>query len=453
MATAISYCHPSASASIAVRNVEGIRGDKSRDQTRRRNSIRITKPSNPLLGFPSASIRIEGFRVSQPENWRSRPRREVTVWYAPRANSVAEAQSRFDSANGDSSNSALNEDYGKDGEEKNEEGEGNGLEKDFKMARVCDRLIEVFMVEKTSPAEWRKLLAFSEEWPNIRPHFFQRCSTNAKAEEDPKRRGDLLKLARKLKEVDEDMMRHDELLEDIEKNELALEAIVSRRRKDFTSDFFDHLHTKCNANYKDPDRRDDLIELAKKCYTALEEFDALQEDEEAMGEAQLKFDDILNSPSLEAAVNKIDKLAQRQQLDSKLMLLITKAWAAAKESTMMKDEAKDVMFHLYNVAIGNMQRLVPKEVRIIRHLLSFQSPVEQRAALTEAFSPGSELEGTSEDLLYTTPAKLLEWINIVLDSYRTNKQSLLVKEAQKLMKPEVITRVELLKRVVEDQFM
>lgn len=57
-----------------------------------------------------------------------------------------------------------------------------------------------------------------------------------------------------------------------------------------------------------------------------------------MGEAQLKFDDILNSPSLEAAVNKIDRLAQRQQLDSKLMLLITKAWAAAKESTMMKDE-------------------------------------------------------------------------------------------------------------------
>jgi hypothetical protein len=52
-----------------------------------------------------------------------------------------------------------------------------------------------------------------------------------------------------------------------------------------------------------------------------------------------------------------------------------------------------------------------------------------------------------------TPAQLLEWINIVLDAYRTDKQGTLVKEAQKMMNPEVITRVEHLKRLVEDQFM
>ena len=59
------------------------------------------------------------------------------------------------------------------------------------------------------------------------------------------------------------------------------------------------------------------------------------------------------------------------------------------------------MFHLYNVARGNMSRLVPKEVRIIRHLLSIEDPRESFAELTNAFSPGDELEGKDIDSLYT----------------------------------------------------
>ena len=43
------------------------------------------------------------------------------------------------------------------------------------------------------------------------------------------------------------------------------------------------------------------------------------------------------------------------------------------------------MFHLYNVARGNMSLLVPKEVRIIRHLLSIADPRESFAELTNAF--------------------------------------------------------------------
>ncbi|BBN14703.1 hypothetical protein MPTK1_6g13740 [Marchantia polymorpha subsp. ruderalis] len=331
--------------------------------------------------------------------------------------------------------------------------EDEELEMGYKMSRVCDRLIEVFMIEKKTPVEWRKLLAFSEEWTRIRPHFYKRCKTNAKAEEDPKRRGDLLKLARKLKEVDDDMLRHDDLLAEIEKTPLNLDIIVAKRRKDFTSDFFEHLHTLCDASYRNLNRRDEIAAIAGRCLSAVEAYDAAQEDDEYLAEAQLKFDDILNSPSLEAAANKIDKLAQRQELDSTLMLLITKAWAAAKESTMMKEEVKDIMFHLYNVARGNMQRLVPSEVRIIRHLLAIPDPRERFAAMTDAFSPGDELEGKNKDTLYTTPENLHKWVKIILDAYHTNKRGTLIKEARNLMNPEVISRLEVLKEVLEDQFM
>jgi len=70
----------------------------------------------------------------------------------------------------------------------------------------------------------------------------------------------------------------------------------------------------------------------------VEAHDRISQDDQFLDLAQMKFDDILSSPSLEAAAAKIDNLAKTKQLDSTFMLLMTKAWASAKESTLMKDE-------------------------------------------------------------------------------------------------------------------
>jgi hypothetical protein len=83
----------------------------------------------------------------------------------------------------------------------NNEDEDLELEKGYKMINVCDRLIEVFMIEKPKTSEWRKLLAFSKEWSKIRPHFFKWCKVWEDAETDPEKKQKLLKLGRKLKEV------------------------------------------------------------------------------------------------------------------------------------------------------------------------------------------------------------------------------------------------------------
>ncbi|CAH9128291.1 unnamed protein product [Cuscuta epithymum] len=100
-------------------------------------------------------------------------------------------------------------------------------------------------------------------------------------------------------------------------------------------------------------------------------------------------------------VEKIDDLAKKNQIDSALALLITKAWSAAKESDMTKTEAKDIMYHLYKTAIGSMQRLMPKEIRILKYLLTIEDPEQRISALKDAFTPGEELEGKDVDLLYT----------------------------------------------------
>lgn len=81
-----------------------------------------------------------------------------------------------------------------------------------------------------------------------------------------------------------------------------------------------------------------MAKLGNACIAAVEAYDTATESIEAINAAELKLQDIINSPSVDAACKKIDNLAEKNQLDSALVLMITKAWSAAKESNMMKDE-------------------------------------------------------------------------------------------------------------------
>ncbi|CAE5959384.1 unnamed protein product [Arabidopsis arenosa] len=323
-----------------------------------------------------------------------------------------------------------------------------------RMIKVCDKLIEVFMVDKPTPSDWRRLLAFSKEWDSIRPHFYKRCQERADSEDNPEMKHKVHRLARKLKEVDEDIQRHNELLNVIKRTPPAeIGELVARRRKDFTNEFFEHLHTVAESYYDNPDEQNALASLGKLSIAAVQAYDTSTESIDALNAAELKLQDIINSPSLDAACRKIDSLAEKNQLDSALVLMITKAWSAAKESNMMKEEVKDILYHLYVTARGNLQRLMPKEVRILKYLLSIEDPQEQMSALQDAFTPGDELEGTDVDYLYTTPEHLQSLMKTVLEAYHFSREGSLVKEAKDLMHPELIAKIEQLKKLVEKKYM
>lgn len=324
---------------------------------------------------------------------------------------------------------------------------------DSKMIRICDKLIGVFMVDKPTPTDWRRLLTFSKEWNNIRPHFYKRCQDKADSESDPGMKHKLLRLARKLKEVDKDIQRHNELLDAIRKSPSEVGEIVARRRKDFTKEFFVHLHNVAESYYDNPTEQNALAKLGNTCIASVEAYDTATESIEALNAAELKFQDIINSPSVDAACKKIDNLAEKNQLDSALVLMITKAWSAAKESNMMKDEVKDVLYHLYKTSRGNLQRLMPKEIRILKYLLTIKDPEERMSALNDAFTPGEELQGMDVDCLYSTPEQLHTWIGTVVDAYHFSREGTLIREARDMMNPQVIQKLEELKKIIQDNFL
>ncbi|XP_071702517.1 uncharacterized protein At4g37920 [Rutidosis leptorrhynchoides] len=324
---------------------------------------------------------------------------------------------------------------------------------DPKMVKICDKLIEVFMVDKPNPGDWRKLLAFSKEWDTLRPHFFERCQERADKENDPGMKHTFLRLARKLKEVDEDVQRHNELLKVLKNAPSEIGDIVARRRKDFTQEFFMHLHAVAESYHDNEVEQNAIAKVGNTCLAAVQAYDTASESIEAINAAELKFQDIINSPSVDAACRKIDNLAQKNQLDSALVLMITKAWSAAKETDMMKDEVKDILYHLYMTARGNLQRLMPKEVRIVKYLLSIEDPERLLCGLKDAFTPGDELEGKDFDNLYTTPEKLHTWIKAVVNAYHFSREGTLVKEARDLMNPKIIQKMEEIEKLIRDNFL
>ncbi|KAG9440086.1 hypothetical protein H6P81_020251 [Aristolochia fimbriata] len=322
----------------------------------------------------------------------------------------------------------------------------------YTMTQFCDKMIDVFLTEKPKTKDWRKLLIFREEWNKYRDSFYSRCQVRADAEKDFVMKQKFARLRRKVKKIDVEMDKHAELLKEIRDNPNDLNAVVARRRKDFTGDFFLHLNL-LSETFDAVDDRDALVRLGAKCLSAVRAYDGAIEDMETLMAAQAKFDDILNSPSLDAACEKITTMAKEKELDSSLILLINKAWATAKGSETMSNEAKNIMYHIYKATKRSLRSIAPKEIKLLKYLLNITDPEERFSALATAFSPGDDHETKDPDMIYSTPKELHKWIKIMLDAYHLNKEETDLREAKQMTDPIVIQRLFILQDTIEQEYL
>lgn len=320
------------------------------------------------------------------------------------------------------------------------------------MTQFCDKMIEVFLHEKPHTKDWRKLLVFRDEWKKYRGSFTERCRVRAEAETDIVMKQKLSGLARKIKKIDDEMEKHADLLREIQENPMDMDAIVARRREDFTGDFFRYLSV-LSDTCDGLEERDAMARIGAKCLSAVSAYNNVVEQLESLDAAQLKFDEILNSPSLDVACEKIKSLAKAKSLDSSLILLINKAWAAAKESTTMQNEVKVIMYQIYRETKKSLKSMSPPEIKLLKYLLNITDPEERFSALAAAFSPGDEHQAKDPDALYTTPKELHKWIKIMLDAYHLSKEESNLMEVRKMDDPIVIQRLIVLKETIEEEYM
>ncbi|XP_021747619.1 uncharacterized protein At4g37920, chloroplastic-like [Chenopodium quinoa] len=320
------------------------------------------------------------------------------------------------------------------------------------MTQFCDKMIDLFINEKPRSKDWKKYLSFREEWKKYRDRFYSRCRTRADMETDPVLKRKLSSLGRKVKKIDDEIERYTDLLKEIEDNPTDINAIVAKRRRDFNGEFFRHL-TFLQQTYDSLDDRDAVARLAARCLTAVSAYDNTLEIVDTFDTAQAKFDDILNSPSIDIACEKIKSFAKGKQLDSSLILLINSAWAKAKESTTMKNEVKEIMYRIYKTTKSSMRSITPKEITLLKHLLNITDPEERFSALATSFSPGGECEAKDPNGLYTTPKELHKWIKIMLDAYHLSQEETEIREAKQINEPVVIQRLFILKETIEEEYL
>ncbi|XAR51453.1 hypothetical protein NMG60_11006085 [Bertholletia excelsa] len=174
----------------------------------------------------------------------------------------------------------------------------------YTMTQFCDKIIDLFLNEKPKSKEWRKYLVFREEWKKYRDSFYSRCLSRSDSETDPQMKQKLSSLSRRVKKIDDEMDRHSELLKEVQDNPTDINAIVARRRKDFTEEFFCYLNI-LSETYDSLEDRDAVARLGARCLSAVSAFDNTLEIVDTLDTAQAKFDDILNSPSVDVACEKI----------------------------------------------------------------------------------------------------------------------------------------------------
>ncbi|PIN04968.1 hypothetical protein CDL12_22495 [Handroanthus impetiginosus] len=320
------------------------------------------------------------------------------------------------------------------------------------ITQFCDKIIDLFLNEKPKSKDWKRYLIFRDEWKKYRERFYNRCKIRADAENDSQLKQKLIDLSRRVRKIDDEMEKHAELLKEIQDNPTDINAIVAKRRRDFTGDFFRHL-TLLSETYDSLEDRDAISRLGARCLSAVSAFDNTLEIVGTLDTAQEKFDDILNSPSIDAACEKIKSLAKAKELDSSLILLINGAWASAKESTTMKNEVKDIMYSLYKATQSSLRSIAPKEIKLLKYLLNITDPEERFSALATAFSPGDDHDIKEPNAIYTTPKELHKWIKIMLDAYDLNKEETEIREAKKMNQPIVIQRLFILKETIEEEYL
>lgn len=322
----------------------------------------------------------------------------------------------------------------------------------YTMTKFCDKMIDLFLNEKPKPKDWMSYLVFREDWNKYRDSFYNRCKSRADSENDFTFKQRLVTLATEVKRVDDEMEIHAELLKQIEDSPMDINAIVTKRRRDFTGEFFRYLSVVQETHDRLEDR-DAVARLGARCLSAVSAFDNTLETVESLDAAQAKFDDILDSPSIKAACAKIKSLAKAKELDSSLILLINSAWASAKESPTMKNEVKAIMYELYKATKSSLKSTAPKEIKLLKYLLNFTDPEERFSALATAFSPGKENEARDPNAVYTTPKELHKWITIMLDAYELHKEESGIMEAKEMTLPMVIQRLTILKETIEEEYL
>ncbi|GFR51166.1 hypothetical protein Agub_g13524, partial [Astrephomene gubernaculifera] len=286
---------------------------------------------------------------------------------------------------------------------------------------IYDRLIDIF---QTRPREdWKKLIVFSKQWEQHAGGVFDRIKELADGEANVDKKMALRKLFRALQNANEEVSRYNRvLLKLAEAAEEEWEALVAAYRGDMQKPFFEHMKCLIVAAKDTPERLEQLLLVNTRLLALVANHDAVAADTEKLEAAAAVYRDLLSSiSSVEELDARMADLAAAGKIDPAFLQISAKAYGAARDTNMSKEEAKWVAYKLYRTARDHFDRQQPAEKRIIEYILSVSDPTERRNLLDKAVTPGPTRATDTHDYLYSTPQRLFLLLDNTLRAYNLMK--------------------------------
>ncbi|GIM11879.1 hypothetical protein Vretimale_15350 [Volvox reticuliferus] len=229
----------------------------------------------------------------------------------------------------------------------------------------------------------------------------------------------LRKLFRALQNVNDELSRYNRvLLKLAEAANDEWDAIVAAYRGDLQKPFFEHMQCLMVAAKEDPSRLDQLVLINTRLVALIANHDAVAADQDKLDAAADVYRDLLTSiSSVEDLDRRMSELASAGKIDPAFLQISAKAYGAARDTNMSKDEAKWVAYKLYRTARDYFDRQQPAEKRIIEYLLNVVDPTERRNMMDQAVTPGPVRATETHDYLYSTPQRLFLVLDNTLRAY------------------------------------
>jgi len=283
--------------------------------------------------------------------------------------------------------------------------------------------------EQRDAGEWGRLIAQSVQWPKVRDAVFARLEARAEAEaadEAEAAPATARALLDGLREASDAAASSRALLDKLLAADSAeLEALVALHAEALNESFFDQAAAACaaaRAASAGSEGDDALASPSAGTRLSLvvslrEAHRALAADPEKLTKAAAQFDAILSCDSLAEAESTMSDLAASETMEPALRLIMAKAYAGARATDMVKEEAKDVMAHLYEKAREGTHMQQPAELKVLKWVAQLPTLREKRDALEDAFTPGLNYADAGTEYISTTPLRLLDTVEAVLGTY------------------------------------
>ncbi|PNH08823.1 hypothetical protein TSOC_004608 [Tetrabaena socialis] len=282
---------------------------------------------------------------------------------------------------------------------------------------IYDRLISIFQTRPRN--DWRKLIVFSRQWDQHATGVFDRIKELSDKESDVDKKMALRKLFRALQNVSDEVSRYNRvLLKLAEAADDEWDAVVAAYRGDLQKPFFEHMQCLMAAEKDDPSRLDQLVLINTRLVALVANYDAVAADPDKLDAAAEVYRDLLSSiSSVEDLDKRMAELSASGRIDPAFLQISAKAYGAARDTNMTKDEAKWVAYKLYRTARDYFDRQQPAEKRIIEYIITITDPTERRNMLEKAITPGPVRATETHDYLYSTPQRMFLVLDNTLRAY------------------------------------